>query len=45
MEDLKNNNNSCLPKTSYMNYCEICKNIYPQADRLTFLTFAIPVPY
>ena len=24
---------------------EIFKNIYPQADRLRFLTFAIPLPY
>ena len=38
-------NNNCLPQTNYINFGEICKNNYPEADRLRFLTFAIPVPY
>ena len=32
-------------KPSYVHFGEICKNIYPGADRLKFLTFVIPLPY
>ena len=35
----------CLSITNLIDFGEICKNIYPRADRLTFLMFAIPLPY
>ena len=40
-----NCNYRCLSITNSFDFVEIFKNIYPQADRLTFLMFAIPLPY
>ena len=45
MENLINRNNSCWFKAKYIYFCDIFENIYPQADCLRFLVFAIPVPY
>ena len=44
MNNLINNYDSYLPKKNFINFGEICKNIYPLPDRLRFPTFVIPVP-